>query len=359
MNKRLFFLSLFIFFVHNSYTQIQLLNDEFDHAATLFANWQNINDTEGWNVEQLEVYDINTSEPGHLYMMPHTSSWYEDYKGTLLFKMVDQNFVMTTEITATNRAENNIPGPSFSLAGIMVRTPRNYPNGALADWTPGGENYIFLSTGFASGGAGPHLEVKTTTDGNSVLSISPISTSSNVQIRVARIGAELIVLYRLPGQSWVLHQRYMRPDFPDEVQLGFVTYTDWNSVNNYQPFFHNSNVLSADMIPGTVFNPDLIGRFDFSRFDNVPAGLEAIIATASNADILAFLSYDSEPFCPATLHIDDDINNGNIVFIKAGTITANNTLSEDAEATYQAQNSLELQAGFQADGSVSFSGVIQ
>jgi len=360
MNTHTFTVLLLSCFMSNLYAQIQLLNDEFDHAITLDANWLNINDTENWGAEQLEVHDINTSEAGHLYMMPHTSSWYQNYRGTLLYRLVGQNFVFTTEITATNRAGNNIPGPSFSLAGIMVRTPRNFPNGALNDWTPGDENYIFLSTGFANGGTGPHLEVKTTTNSNSNLGITGISTSSNVQIRVARIDAEFIVLYRLPGEAWVLHQRYTRPDFPDELQVGFVTYTDWQKVSSYDPFFQNSHVLNNNLNPdptaGTPFSPDLIGRFDFGRFDDIPAGLPAIIGTGSNADILAFLSYDSEPFCPPSLHITDAIRNGNIVFAKAeNIITAENTISESAEVRYRAGNTVELQMGFQAESSVDFS----
>ncbi len=347
-------------FMSSLYGQIQLLNDEFDRAATLNANWLNINDTENWGAEQLEVHDINTSEAGHLYMMPYTSSWYQNYRGTLLYRLVGQDFVFTTEITATNRAGNNIPGPSYSLAGIMVRSPRDFPNGALSDWAPGDENYIFLSTGFASGGTGPHLEVKTTTNSNSSLGITGISTSTNVQIRVARVDDEIILLYRLPGESWVLHQRYIRPDFPDEIQVGFVTYTDWQKVNNYDPFFQNSNVLNSnlnpDPSPGTPFSPDLIGRFDFGRFDDIPAGLPAVIGTASNADILAFLSYDSVPFCPLNLHITNPIANGNIVFAKAeNAITAENAISESAEVRYQAGNSVELQMGFRTDSSVDFS----
>lgn len=360
MNKHIFGTLLLGFFMSGLCAQIQLLNDEFGHAATLNANWLNINNTENWGAEQLEVHDINTSEAGHLYMMPHTSSWYQNYRGTLLYRLIDQDFVFTTEITATNRAGNNIPGASYSLAGIMVRSPRDFPNGALTDWTPGGENYIFLSTGFANGGTGPHLEVKTTSNSVSSLGITGISTSTNVQIRVARIDDDFIVLYRLPGQGWVLHQRYVRPDFPDEIQVGFVTYTDWQKVSSYDPFFQNSHVLDSNLNPdptaGTPFNPDLIGRFDFGRFDDIPVGLPAVIDTAPNADILAFLSYDSEPFCPPNLHITDAINNGNIVFAKAeNTITAENIINENAEVHYQAGSLVELQAGFEAEGSVNFS----
>jgi hypothetical protein len=76
--------------------------------------------------EQLEVHDINTSTDDELYMMPYTSSWYEDYKGTLLYKNINQNFVLTTEVTVTNRAGNGLPSSIFSSAGLMIRSGIDY-----------------------------------------------------------------------------------------------------------------------------------------------------------------------------------------------------------------------------------------
>ncbi len=347
--------------------QVQLLNDEFDNAATLSANWLNITDTEGWNAEHLETFDINTSSPGHLYMMPYTSSWYQNWRGTLIHKRIDQNFVFTTEVTATNRDGTDMPGSNYSLAGVMIRTPRNYPNGALVDWTPGGENYIFLATGFAAtnhpscqGCPGPHFEVKSTTNSNSQLMVSSLPTASNVRIRMARIDDAIIVLYQLPGESWQVRQRYRRTDFPAEMEIGLVTYTDWNKVYTYvnNIFFHNSNVLNDDLdldasnnefIP---FNPTLVGQFDFARFDDVAvppelAGVDLVNAATDEA-LLSFLGYDTQAFCPENLHVDREIAAGQIASLSVGNyLTADNLINTGSDVYFSAGNSVELGAGFE------------
>ncbi len=285
--------------------QIQLLNDEFDDASSL-SDWLNINDTEQWNAEHLEIIDIDNSTNGRLHMMPYTGVWYQDYRSNFIYKNVDQDFVFTTQVSATNRTQNGIPVGDFSLAGVMIRTPRNYPNGAYGagGWTSGGENYIFLSVGNANASAGPEFEVKSTTNGNSSLQITPIPTNIDVQIRIARIDEAILVLYRFPDGDWEVHQRYNRNDFPDELQVGFVAYTDWNKSNNYSPIFHNSNVLNDDLAndpdgSGAPFAPGLIGTFDFARFNDVqlPSNLIGVnlVNNATDNEILSFLDYESVP----------------------------------------------------------------
>jgi len=344
-----------ILIAYQTNAQIQLLNDEFDNSATLSANWLNINDEEGWNAEHLEVHDINTSTAGSLHMMPYTSSWYQDYRGTLLFKNIDQNFVLTTEVTVSNRAGNGLPSSQFSLAGLMIRNAIDYPNGATSDWQSGNENYIFMAAGRANAGT-PQFEVKTTVNGNSSLQISNISTTSNVQIRIARIDAAIIVLYRLPNQNWEVHQRYARPDFDNEIQMGFVTYTDWPKVSSYAPIFHNSNVLNSSLSPdpsqGVPFTPDIIGQFDFARFDDitVPTSLAGVdlVSSATDTDLLSFLGFESAAFCPVNIHVSDVIEPSQITHVSASQdVTANNFINVLAEVDYVAENSVELQSGFE------------
>jgi hypothetical protein len=43
---------------------LSVLNDEFDKSATL-ANWQRINQVEGWNANQLQAININQSAGRH------------------------------------------------------------------------------------------------------------------------------------------------------------------------------------------------------------------------------------------------------------------------------------------------------
>lgn len=350
----LFFSSLIL------HAQIQIHNDEFDNGATI-SNWININDAEQWNAEHLELMDIDTTKMGKLTMMPHTSSWYANYRGTLIHKLVSGNFTFTTNVTATNRAETGHPQSQYSLAGVMLRTPRHFPNGALGDdgWSPGGENYVFLSVGRANANR-EQFEVKTTTNSNSVLEITNIPTTENVNIRISRIDSSIIILHQLPDSAWVVHRRYTRTDFPDTMQIGFVTYTDWQKVNTYQPLYHNSHVLTSDLDPDPstdttrAFAPNLIGSFEFARFDSVDVPM-ALMNTdlaqdASDTQLLSFLGYETTIHCPDTLTVHTPIPESYISSLHAHTsISASNTVSQSGQLMLTADTSIVLLPNFEVE----------
>ena len=245
------------------------LSDEFEDPATL-PLWLRVHQIEQWNAEQLESWDIDATQPGRMVMIPYTCTWYRDYRGPFAFKAIDGDFVLTTRVHASGRDGVSVPQALFSLAGIMVRTPRAI---TPATWTPGGENYVFLSLGY--GNAFPRtfqFEVKTTLAGDSQLILSP-SPSGSAGLQVARLGSAMIMLRQEPGQPWTVHRRYERPDFPDTLQAGLVSYTDWAKVQDFDPYVHNSNVLRlplpggvVDPTPAEPFAPDLIAAFDYVRF---------------------------------------------------------------------------------------------
>ena len=79
-------------------------------------------------------------------MMPYTVTWYADWRGPLIYRMAQGDFVLTGNITVTNRNGNDIPGSAYSLGGLMVRNRKTFTNGP-AGWTPGQEDYVFLSIG--------------------------------------------------------------------------------------------------------------------------------------------------------------------------------------------------------------------
>ena len=88
-------------------------------------------------------------------------------------------------------------------------------------------------------------------------------------LQTARIGSSVIVLFQFPGEQWQVHRRYDRPDMPDTLQAGLVTYTDFEKVSAFDPFYHNGNVLTPegfDPNPGQPFSPDLNAGFDYARF---------------------------------------------------------------------------------------------
>lgn len=283
------------------------LGDEFNNPYTL-PLWQRVHLVEGWNAEQLETIDISASRPGWLTMVPWTCTWYQDWRGPMAFKRVGGDFVVTSAVENTGRDGVSLPGINFSLGGLMIRTPRPI---TPATWSPGGENYVFLSVGY--GQAGPprwQYEVKTTLASQSTLILSD-APGPAARLQIARLGRYVICLRREPGGPWRVHQRYDRPDFPDTLQVGPVAYTDWNKAQVFDPFVHNGAALHTplppgvlDPSPGTPFYPDLVARWDYVRYfrPTIPAPLAGLNlanpAQVSDAQLLAFLGAVADTVCP-------------------------------------------------------------
>jgi hypothetical protein len=296
-------------------TPIAGLSDEFDDAATT-AQWQRVNDVEGWNADQLNVYDIDATQAGRMVQEPHTTGWYQNYRGPMAFQLVTGDFAFTTQVHITDRDDiggsdaNDVPGDAdYSLAGAMIRTPRDITD-ALTEWAPGsmaddgtnnGENYIFLSAGYGAGNPDEFaMEVKTTRNSDSQLEVTPLGSDTGVvNVQLARIGNSVIAMYQLPGHEWQVHRRYSRPDMPETIQVGLVTYSDWEKVSDFDPFTQNSTVLvpglAGDPTPGEAFNPDLTAGFEYARYAtlDVPAALARADLTdpnsVSDAELLSFL----------------------------------------------------------------------
>lgn len=303
-----------------STNDIAPLSDEFDNAASI-NQWSEVHNTEGWGARgaQLNQWTVNAGGSGQMVMQPHTVVWYEDWRGPLVFKEITGDFIITTKMQITDRDNlggsdaDNVPGDGqFSLGGLMIRTPRAFTNGA-AGWVPGshsdvgnvGENYIFMSMGYTTGTNQFSFEVKTTRNSTSNLELTPIGLQPNeVELRIARIGSAVIVLQRLDGEAnWTVHRRYSRPDMPQTLQVGMVTYSDWEKANDFAPIVHNASVLAqgqiADPNPSQPFNPDLTATFDYTRFarPQVPAELAGVnlVTTATNAQLLSFLGDGGDP----------------------------------------------------------------
>ncbi len=263
--------------------QLSDLSDEFEDSGTL-SDWQRVNVTEGWNADQLEQFDIGATRQGWMTMVPYTSSWYQNWRGVLAYKEVTGNFAVTTSIHARNRANNAAPNIDYSLAGIMVRMPRNI---TPATWTAGGENYIFLSIGSANSPGNFQFEVKTTFNSNSNLEIGS-APGGDTEIRSVRLGQYFILLRRPEGEEWQVHRRYTRTDMPATLQVGLTCYTDWPGMQNTDPFTHNGTVY-------TTGNPDLLAQFDYVRYTEVTVPAEfqgqnlANPSAVTDGQLLSFL----------------------------------------------------------------------
>ncbi|HEX8876904.1 MAG TPA: hypothetical protein VF777_09160 [Phycisphaerales bacterium] len=303
------------------------LSDEFDNPAT-HTNWTRIEQAESWPNDPLQTWNINTATPGSMTMIPHTVTWYQNYRGPLVFKPVTGDFAITASVRATARDGVSVPSAQFSLAGLMLRTPRAI---TPATWTPGGENYVFLSTGY--GFANParfQYEVKTTIDGDSQLILSDAPGPETV-LQLVKIGPHVICLRQPLGGQWVVHARYRRDDMPATVQAGLVSYTDWQKVSIFDPFLHNTSTLHPPLASGVVdpnpfvpFNPDLRAEFRYARFAApvVPAALVGADlsnpAAVSDAELLAFLGgalnvVGSCSTCPADLNGDGFVDDADFV----------------------------------------------
>ncbi len=170
----------------------------------------------------------------------------------------------------------------------------------------------------------------------------------------------------MPTGDWVVHQRYNRNDFPDTLQVGFTTYTDWNKVNAVGPNFHNQNVLIpgvlGDPAPAVPFDADLIADFNFYRLDslNCPDNLPCNFpASIDNNDLLSFLNYSSTQFCPDHFYINQPSIDEVFISNTADTITYSSSLFDNSvmnlhslETTMTAGSTINAGASFQISTNV-------
>lgn len=251
---------------------LSALSDDFSNPDTL-QQWEHVYKTEGWRANQLQRLNIKS---GWLTMMPFSSTWYQDYRGVMMYKPVSGNFVVTTRLRVTGRT-GGVPNSLYSLAGLMVRVPRNV---TPQTWQRGGENYVFLSLGAANSPRTNQFEVKTTQNSDSQLQISN-ADSNFALLQVARVGSWFIMLKKT-SSGWSVHRRYTRPDFPAALQVGLTCYTDWNTASQLTPEQHNNTVIKSG-------SPDLLAKFDYVRFKRPIVPKNANLETMSDQEILRFL----------------------------------------------------------------------
>lgn len=232
------------------------LNDEFNNSETL-SNWSRYYETEGWPNRMMNI-DINTTEPGALFMEPTSSGWYNDLDSPFLFKEVSGDFIVTTRVKSTGKSFIT-PQRTYSLTGIFIREPRTI---TPETWTAGQENWMFISTGAGDELGVAKFEVKNTVDSQSILHLSAADTGW-IELRLERLSDIYTIEYRLTDGDWSLLRIYEppeRPVMPEVLQVGLVTYTDWESFGHYvsDPFTYKTMVVDGE--------PDIYSYVDYIRF---------------------------------------------------------------------------------------------
>jgi hypothetical protein len=92
------------------------LSDEFEDASSL-AGWMRIHETEGWNADQLQLLDVDATVPGALVMRPWTSTWFQNWRGELTYKLVTGDFAFTIDVTASGGDGSDCPRLRSRSAG--------------------------------------------------------------------------------------------------------------------------------------------------------------------------------------------------------------------------------------------------
>jgi hypothetical protein len=260
------------------------LSDEFDDPASL-ASWTRHETSEDWP-SQIRRIDVSESTAGHLTIEPEVSSWFEDFRGAYLYKLVDGDFAVTMRIEATG-LDGGVPSSNFSLAGILVRAPRP----PAPTFERGRENWLFINTG--ANERQPRVETKTTVDSLSTLRLIP-SRAGPIELRIERRGTTFSLYRQYDGEVRERVETFERPDLPETLQVGIDAYTDWDTVASMYaslPFEFNSTVIASP--PG---NADLIARVDWIRFERICASGLCVPPAFDRGDANADGSFDvSDP----------------------------------------------------------------
>ncbi len=250
---KLFTVGLVVFFSLNS-AWAQQLSDEFSDKESL-RNWKRFYQEEGWPdmMKRIEI------KKGFLEIEPWTSGWYADYHAPFVFKEIAGNFSVETRLLVSGTS-SAFPTTTWSLSGLMVRAPRDI---STDDWTPEGENWIFLTTGVARSVDRPVFETKTTVNSKSVLELHP-NKLEWVQLRIVRSSDVFTLYFKYDNEdNWTQIEQFSRPDLPQKLQVGINAYTD---------FYSAGRELMGDLLKynTTVVkygNPDLFVKVDYVRFN--------------------------------------------------------------------------------------------
>jgi hypothetical protein len=181
----------------------------------------------------------------------------------------------------------------------MVREPSR--PGAAPE--PRQENWLFLTTGIAEPKGSPVVEAKSTNNSMSNLKLRP-AKEGWVELRIVRVNASFILMYRYEGEVWTIVDRLYRPLMPFKLQVGINAYSGWNALPadvKRDPKLHNASVLKD--IP-----TDMVVQVDYLHFARPSLNREKL-----NAYIKP--GFQAPYYTPGNLLTDYSISNSDLVQI--------------------------------------------
>jgi hypothetical protein len=273
-------------------------------------------------------------------LMPVVSTWYENRAGAFAFRDVTGDFVATTQIDVRRRnGQPGRPSSNYSLAGLMVRRPRNVqaaaptpgygadvtlpwppppfgqPQYYVTDWQPGTEDHIRFTYGTADPATHPNAAQGQYHVSNTVGSVSfvyhdalsvPLGQSV-VTLQIVRVGDTFVLLRQHPGGAWIVEQRFTRSDLGPTVQIGLSVSTDYSTValtggSSAAAYHHNRTIIAGG-------NPDVIADAAWFRLSSpssqlTPTMLQSLPLTRASGFAVSLASTTAEPYlgaAPATL----------------------------------------------------------
>lgn len=230
------------------------LSDEFNGEA--LTGWSRFDEAYGWP-DKIKALDVGVSTPGTLHIEPFHSAWVRDLVAPFLFREVRGDFDVRARVRVRGR-EGDIPGGTWSLGGLMARTP----NRDSADaWVPRAENWTFLTTGVGNVAGEPMTESKATFNSYSSLKLRPFPTGW-VELRLVRAGMVMIALARPEGETeWRVRDRFYRMENNPTMQVGLIAYTTSDAV---PPGPENPEVINREVLRDAPV--DMILEVDWIRF---------------------------------------------------------------------------------------------
>lgn len=145
--------------------------------------------------------------------------WYNGGTGSLVYQTVTAwNFKVTTTVHPRKRTDANAaPTIDLHVGGLMVRDPSSMGGAS--------ENYVMLMAG-SNETSQPGVEIKSTTNGQSVWAEPVWSSPLVAELRMCRLHEALYLYKRVPAGTWVLANQLdqmapvMRADLPETLQVG-------------------------------------------------------------------------------------------------------------------------------------------